>query len=147
MSLGRMKFLRRIACDECGQMTTELMLVIPVFLLALVMVVNVGMFVAEAARFDRVVNEVARALVTSVADPAARASVLLNEGLGYSGGVRGPFRAQVSVSAQDEPFFERRVLHFRLTYRLFATGAAPSASGKGLFSRSKTLVIPWSHGL
>ena len=142
--------MRRIRCrcaEEKGQMITELLLTTPLFLLALVMVVNVSMFVAEAARFDRVVNEVARALIASEADPALSAAVLLNEGLGYAGGMRGPFRAHVNVEARNELFLERRILHFRLEYRLFAAKTAQGSGGIGVFRRNKILAIFWSRGL
>jgi hypothetical protein len=122
-------------------MLPELAAAIPVFFLTLIMVTNVGMFVAEAARFDRICNEVARALVTSPDDPASCAPTALDTGLGYRGGTRGPFRATVTTVAQNEAFFERRVLTFRLEYRLFGKGT------KAAFSRNKTLVIPWSRGL
>jgi len=130
-------------------MTTELVLVIPAVLLALVIVVNVGMFFAEVARFDRIVNEVARSLVCGTQDPATSASAELNKALGYVGGAKGPYRAEVSVESGGELFFEKRTLHFRFSYRLFASGilANAGAHAPGPLSRSKTLVIFWSTGL
>jgi hypothetical protein len=130
---------------ESGQMIPEVVMVLPAFTLALVLLINVGMFVAEAARFDRVTNEVARALVTSPVDPVQKATSLLNDGLHYAGGTKGPFRASVQVTNESEPFFERRVLRFQLSFQLFAAHAAPSRIGT--FTRTKTLIIPWSTGL
>jgi hypothetical protein len=152
---------RRLLRDESGQMIPEVILVVPVFLVALVLVVNVGMFIAEAARFDRITNEVARAVITDPLDPALRAEPLLQESLGYAqggatGGSRSPFQASVDVSSEHEPFFEKRVLTFHLRYRLFGTaaiagsgsaGGSAGGSGSGLFTRSKTLVVFWSRGL
>jgi len=130
-------------------MTTELVLVIPAVLLALAIVVNVGMFFAEAARFDRIVNEVARALVTGTQDPATQAAAELDTALGYEGGAKGPYRAEVSVECGGELFFEKRVLHFRLSCQLFAGGILAKAGAKvpDFLSRNKTLVIFWSTGL
>ena len=139
------RFLR----DGTGQMTTELVLIIPAILLALVIVVNVGMFFAEAARFDRVVNEVARTLVTSPQDPASRATTELDKALGYTNGAKGPYRAAVSVESGGELFFEKRTLHFSFSYQLFAGGvlSRAGANSLNLLSRKKVLVIFWSTGL
>jgi hypothetical protein len=120
---------------------SELAVGIPAFFLALLIVVNVGMFLAETARFDRVCNEVARSLVTSQQDPAVRAGSLLNTCLGYTGGRKGPFYASVEVQPESEVFLERRLLNFRLRYRLFGTADIAA------FSRAKTLEIFWSRGL
>jgi len=78
---------------------------------------------------------------------------MLDEALGYEGGTKGPYRAEVSVESANEAFMKRRVLHFRLSYELFGSsvllgtrGAGP-ASASGLLRRSKTLTTFWSTGL
>ena len=131
--------------DERGQMIAELVIVIPALLLALVIIVNTGMFFAEAARFDRVSAELARGLVNSPTDPAIAAPAALQKMLGYSGGKKGPYTARVHVESTDEIFLQKRVLNFTLDYELFATNILPSSVRT--ISRSKTLVIYWSTGL
>lgn len=134
--------------DEKGQMTAELAIVIPAVLLALAVVVNIGMFIAEAARFDRIVGEVARVLVTSSEDPAQTATRILQESLGYSGATKGPYRATVEVDKAPELFMQRRTLHFKLEYQLFAPEfLAGSDANVRVLSRNKTLVIFWSTSL
>ncbi|MCL2403731.1 MAG: hypothetical protein FWC86_05860 [Coriobacteriia bacterium] len=130
-------------------MTTELAIIIPAVLLVLVIVVNVGMFVAELARFDRVTGEVARILVRSPEDPADSAQQVLQAAMGYEDRQKGPYQLQVDVEKSGELFLQKRVLHFTLNYELFATGllANTGASNLPTLTRSKTLVIYWSTGL
>ena len=135
--------------DEKGQMTAELVIVIPSVLLMLVLVVNVGMFVAELARFDRITGEVARTLVNSSKDPAASAHQVLQEALGYDAGSKGPYRVSVDVEKGGELFLQKRTLHFSLDYDIFASSifAGSKISTPAALKRSKTLVIYWSTGL
>ena len=130
-------------------MTAELVMLIPCFLLMLVIIVNVGMFFAEAARFDRVVAEVARTLVTSSEDPAITATQALEEAMGYSGGAKGPYRVYVNVESSGELFLQKRTLHFSLEYELFARSifAQAGISPSSLLTREKSLCIFWSTGL
>jgi len=140
--------LKRLRC-ECGQMTAELVMLIPCVLLVLAIIVNVGMFFAEAARFDRSVNEVARALVTSSEDPVAIAGQVLDEAMGYDKGSKGPYRIQVHVESSGELFLQKRTLHFTFEYELFATRifASAAASSPEFLTREKSLNIFWSTGL
>lgn len=134
--------------SEKGQMTAELAIVIPAVLLALVIIVNIGMFMAEAARFDRIVGEVARILATSSQDPAQVANQVLQESLGYSGASKGPFRATVEVDKTSELFMQKRTLRFKLEYQLFASDfLAGTGESAGVLLRNKTLVIFWNTGL
>jgi len=144
-----MKRLIRSTHSEKGQMTAELVIVIPALLLALVIVVNLGMFVAEVARFDRVVGEVSRTLVTSPEDPAIAANQTLQEAMGYSGSAKGPYRIKVDVAKDSDFLLKKRTLNFSLEYELFATGilANVQTSNFGKMSRNKTLVIYWNTGL
>jgi hypothetical protein len=130
-------------------MTAELVIIIPSVLLVLAIVVNVGMFMAEAARFDRITGEVARSLVNSWEDPAVTASQMLQEAMGYSGAAKGSYRISVDVEKSGELFLQKRTLHFRLDYELFATKvlAEAGASTSRSLTRNKTLVIYWSTGL
>jgi hypothetical protein len=141
--------MRRLLAEEKGQMTVELIMLIPAVLLALVVVVNAGMFFAEAARFDRICGEVAQTLVVSQEDPQAVASAVLNDALGYSEGLKGDFRASVQVESGSELFLERRTLHFVLDYELFATGILSDAGAATplKLSRKKSLCIVWSTAL
>lgn len=136
--------MRRFLADERGQMVVEMLVLIPAFTVALLLVVNVGLFLAEVSRFDRLTCEVARGLTAEAADPASCAATRLSESMGYSGDSKGPYTISVDVSDAGMPLAARRRLHFTLTYRLF--GRAPGG-GVTAFKREKTLVIPWSCGL
>ena len=134
--------------DDRGQMTAELVIIIPAVLLVLVIVVNVGMFIAEAARFDRIVGEVARVLVNSPEDPAIAASQVLQDAMAYTSGEKGPYRVAVNVEKSGELFLQKRTLHFTLDYEPFARGIlASSTTRASMLRRNKTLVIYWSTGL
>ncbi|MCL2679979.1 MAG: hypothetical protein FWF11_00655 [Coriobacteriia bacterium] len=133
---------------DSGQMTAELVMLLPCVLLVLVIVVNVGMFFAEAARFDRIVPEVARTLVTSNEDPATAAGHALETAMGYSGGTRGSYRVRVDVGSSGELFLQKRTLHFQLEYELFAASffARSGISAPSVLTREKSLCIFWSTG-
>ncbi|MCL2525521.1 MAG: hypothetical protein FWE46_00495 [Coriobacteriia bacterium] len=130
-------------------MTTELVIIMPAVLLALVIIVNLGMFFAEAARFDRIVCEVARIMVTSAVDPSVAASTTLHDSLSYPAGKRGPYRASVVVSARNELGLQPRTLQFRLEYELFGLSflAQTGIAHSPVLRRTKTLTVYWSSGL
>jgi hypothetical protein len=134
--------------DESGQVLSELIIVVPALLLAIAVIVNLGLFVAELARFDRATAEVARILVSSAEDPALLAGQVLQETMQYKGGKKGPFSLQAEVESSGELFLQKRTLHLTLKYELFAGGiferAGTATQG---FTRTKTLVIYWSTGL
>jgi len=142
------KLMHSLSSDK-GQMTAELVIVIPAILLALVVIVNLGMFSAETARFDRIVGEVSRSLVTSPEDPAVAASYVLQEAMGYSGGRKGPFTVKVNVEKDSDFLLKKRTLNFSLEYELFATGILANTKAVNLrsLSRNKTFVIYWNTGL
>ncbi len=130
--------------NEAGQMVPELALVIPVFALAVVMIVNVLSFVSECARFDRVTDEVARVVATGQ-EGVGSPSQLLQEALGYQAGRHGPFRAQVQTAVEGIPGLQNVRLTFSLDYRVFASSSG--AGGLGTWRRSKTLIVPYCQPL
>jgi len=129
-----------------GQMTAELVIVVPALLLALIVIVNLGMFLVEAARFDRITGEVARVMVNSPLDPTISAQEVLQDSLGYFGTSKGPYTARVKVDKGGDVFLKKRTLTFTLEYRLFAAGVLASQNIRP-FQRSKIFVIYWSTGL
>jgi len=129
---------------ESGQMVPELALVIPVFAVAVVLIINVLSFVSECARFDRMVDEVARIMATGQFDPGG-ADQLLQQALGYEGGSRGPFRAQVQTQTEGAAGLQNLRLTFTLDYRVFASYSG--AGGLGTWKRSKTVVVPYCQPL
>ncbi|MCL2323957.1 MAG: hypothetical protein FWC48_00035 [Actinomycetia bacterium] len=130
--------------DEQGQMVPELALVIPVFAIALVMVVNVLCFVSECARFDRVCDEVARVMSDGRRDPS-EANALLQAALGYPEGSRGPFKAQVQAQPEGVLGLHELRLSFSLEYRVFASSSG--TGGLGTWRRTKTLVVVFCQPL
>ena len=131
--------------DDKGQMLAELVIVIPVLLLALAIVVNMGMFFAEAARFDRIAAEVARTMATYPTDPAGATEAVLYSSLDYPGGEKRPFLAKVKVQSSNEAFLSKRILYFTFEYEMIMLGFLPHKMRT--ISRSKTLTIYWSTGL
>jgi len=125
-------------------MVPELALVIPAFAVAVVLIVNVLSFVSECARFDRVVDEVARVTAADQRSPSD-AIQLLQEALGYQASGRGPFRAQVQAQVEGLPGLQNLRLTFTLDYRIFAS--ASGAGGLGVWRRSKTVVVPYCQPL
>ena len=65
MRANRLDWGRRIACGESGQMTVELMAVLPVALIIAVIVVNALVFFGDCAAFDRVARNAVRVYATS----------------------------------------------------------------------------------
>ncbi|MCL2333137.1 MAG: hypothetical protein FWC54_06635 [Actinomycetia bacterium] len=135
-----MKSLR----DEQGQMVPELALVIPVFALAVVLIVNVLSFVSECARFDRAVDEVARVAATG-RQGQEDAAQLLREALDYQEGRHGPFQARVQSQLEGIPGLQDLRLSFTLDYRVFASSSG--AGGLATWRRSKTVVVPYCQPL
>jgi len=134
--------------DESGQMVAELAIVIPAVMIALIVIVNVGMFLVEAARFDRVASEVARVMVNSPTDPALAAAGMLHRSMGYEGGSKGLFSVSVSVEKRNEILLQARTLNFTLDYKLFGRSIlSGGGANTGSLARKKTWVIYWCTGL
>ena len=140
----RARHLKGCMKDEAGQMVPELVLVIPAFALALVLIVNVLSFVSECARFDRMVGEVARIAAADQREGRSAAQ-LLQEALGYEGGSKGPFHAQVQASLEGISGLRHLRLTFTLNYRVFASAAG--TGGLGTWKRTKTVVVPYCQPL
>ncbi|MCL2655259.1 MAG: hypothetical protein FWD65_06145 [Coriobacteriia bacterium] len=132
------------AKDDAGQMMPELALVIPAFALAVVLIVNILSFVSECARFDRVADEVARVAASDQRGPS-ESTQLLQEALGYQGGKRGPYQAQVQAQVEGLPGLQNLRLTFTLKYRVFAS--ASGAGGLGAWRRTKTVVVAYCQPL
>ena len=130
--------------NEAGQMVPELVLVIPAFAIAIVLIVNVLSFVSECARFDRVADEVARVAAANQRSPS-EAGQLLQESLGYQNGKRGPFSSQAKAQVEGVPGLHDLRLAFTLSYRVFASSSG--AGGLGTWKRSKTVVVPYCQPL
>lgn len=133
--------LRAVARDD-GQALTELVLAVPAFLIALVVVVNVLSFIAVAAQFDRAVGDWARANVANPRDPAVSSAW-------SSAYLTGPVKfppAGVMVSARGDlaSAFDTRKVTFTLVYMPFGTGLIDALGLKSVFTlrRVKTLTYP-----
>jgi len=129
---------------EEGQMVPELALVIPVFALAVVLIVNVLSYVSECARFDRVTAEVARIAAADLQGGVDAAS-LLQEALGYQNERKGPFQAQVQTVIEGIPGLYSLRLTFTLSYRVFASAAGKG--GLGVWKRTRTMIVPYCQPL
>jgi hypothetical protein len=92
--------IRAALRDDSGQQMVEMALVTPVFLLALLVVVNAMLFMSECARFDRVAAEATRSAVNT---PTGKIDGVLtrqlNTGMGYD--VKNPLGFRVSARHRD----------------------------------------------
>jgi hypothetical protein len=131
---------------ESGQMTIELFAVIPCFLVGLVLVVNCGIFLAEAARFDRISAEHARAMTSSIEDPVSIAYPSFLEMLDYPESKKGQFDAGVTVTKGGTLFVPKRIIRYKLDYTVFSLPLLGESANAKL-GRRKTFTVYWSCGL
>lgn len=141
---GRAKaMVRRLLRGERGQMTVELVAVLPVAIIVTVVAVNALTFFSECAAFDRLSRNAVRICATSpaygqtVADSVGMVQAMLDEGLAAD-------NLSAEVAAEQDALGHARFtmkLFFRPT--LFGLGLRDSVLGVSLpaLEHTETIVV------
>lgn len=135
--------LQRLWRGERGQMTIELVAVLPAALIIAIVVVNALTFFGECAAFDRLSRNAVRLCATSpgygqtVADSAAKVQALLEEGMAADN-----LSVEVGVE-QDALGHMRFTMTLRYLPTLFGLGLRDQVLGVALpaLEHAETIVV------